>query len=132
MITPVVARALRTLLLLLGLGLALAGTAQAGCSAGDEVDVLWKGKWYGAQVLKVRSDQCYIHYHGYDNSWDEWVGPDRYSLRVGDGSPVWVAWKGKWYAAHVLRRSQNQYYVHYDGYDSSWDEWVGNPRIRNR
>jgi hypothetical protein len=45
---------------------------------GDAVSVLWKGTWYPAHVLKVQGGGRYrIHYDGYDNSWDENVGPSR-------------------------------------------------------
>lgn len=48
------------------------------CNEGDSAQVLWKGSWYPATVLKAKPDSCYIHYKGYKDSWDEWVGPDRY------------------------------------------------------
>ncbi len=45
------------------------------------VQVLWKGTWYPASVLKTRETkkgtQSFIHYDGYSASWDEWVGPER-------------------------------------------------------
>ncbi len=108
------------------------------CSVGDNAEVLWKEKWYPVVVTKVNEDQsrCFIHYTGYENSWDEWVGGDRYrsmkstSFKVGD--PVDVKWKGKWYAASILKIGENKYRIHYDQYDNSWDEWVGPDRIRAR
>jgi hypothetical protein len=44
---------------------------------GDKVEVNWKGSWYPAEVMEVSGNRCLIHYDGYDNSWDEWVGPAR-------------------------------------------------------
>jgi hypothetical protein len=110
------------------------------CSTGDRADVLWKGKWYPASVTRVNSDQsrCYIHYTGYGSNWDEWVGADRIRVHAraaaghNVGDAVMVKWKGKWYPASVLRAQGGQYYIHYDGYDNSWDEWVGHGRIRSR
>ena len=101
------------------------------CSAGDS-----------ASVLKVNEDQtrCYIKYDGYGDNWNEWVGEDRirvkgkapaeesYTFNVGD--PVEVKWKGTWYPASVLSRKGGKYKIHYDGYGSNWDEWVGNGRIK--
>ncbi len=46
------------------------------------------------------------------------------------GDHVEVQWKGDWYQAEVLEVKGNQFKVHYDGYASSWDEWVENSRIR--
>jgi hypothetical protein len=110
------------------------------CSVGDGADVLWKGKWYAAKVSRVNEDQsrCYIHYNGYGSNWDEWVGADRIRVharaaagyKVGD--PVMVKWKGAWYPASVLKSQGGNFYIHYDGYDNSWDEWVGTNRIRAR
>src|SRR5216683_3052031 len=46
------------------------------------------------------------------------------------GDRVEVQWKGDWYQANVIEVKGNQYKIHYDGYDSSWDEWVDDSRIR--
>jgi hypothetical protein len=52
--------------------------ADPGFSTGASVSVLWKGTWYPASVIKVLGGGRYrIHYDGYDNSWDENVGPSR-------------------------------------------------------
>ena len=122
------------------------GAADArACAVGDGAQVLWKGAWYPAHVLKAKDAECFIHYDGYDNSWDEWVGPDRIKVTssgapaptavaaFGEGNPVSVLWKGTWYPAHVLKAlGGDRYRIHYDGYDSSWDENVGPSRIRSR
>lgn len=107
------------------------------CSVGDKADVSWKGNWYKAKVTKVNEDQsrCYIRYDGYGSEWDEWVGQDRIRILGGGGGfavgdPVKVKWKGTWYPASVLESRNGRYKIHYDGYDSSWDEWVGGDRIK--
>src|ERR1700692_2712165 len=46
------------------------------------------------------------------------------------GDRVEVQWKGDWYQAGVIEVKGDEYKVHYDGYASSWDEWVDNSRIR--
>ena len=118
-------------------------SAYAACKVGDKADVLWKGKWYPATVRKVKGHQCFIHYDGYSRSWDEWVGPDRIrikgetaakDLKFEVGDPVVVKWKGTWYDAHVIaiNKKKNSWKIHYDGYDNSWDEWVGANRIRGK
>lgn len=50
-------------------------------------------------------------------------------LKVSDA--VEVEWNGTWYAAKILKQKDNKYYISYNGYDSSWNEWVGNERIRS-
>ncbi len=125
---------------------AWAGLAQAAtCAVGDRAQVEWKGSWYSAKVLKVKDDQCFIHYDGYGKKWDEWVGPNRIKITQAAGpgaaaqpgaiysigDPVQVQWKGSWYPAHVLAASKKgTYKIHYDGYSSSWDEWVGLSRMK--
>ncbi len=121
---------------------ATAAYAQPVCSVGDRAKVEWKGSWYPAEVIKVNEDQtrCFIHYDGYASSWDEWVGDERIQIsgasapasggafKVGDA--VEVNWKGSWYKASVLAVKGGKTKIHYDGYDNSWDEWVGPSRIR--
>jgi CHAT domain-containing protein/Tfp pilus assembly protein PilF len=46
------------------------------------------------------------------------------------GDHVEVEWKGDWYQAQVIEINAQQYKIHYDGYASSWDEWVDPARIR--
>lgn len=117
-----------------------------GASAGGAVadaEVEWNGQWYQAAVLDQQGDQTLIHYVGYDNSWDEWVGPNRIRLippgqqiqpiargqwRVGD--PIEVEWGGTWWPATVLDLNGADVKIHYDGYGANWDEWVPPSRIR--
>jgi hypothetical protein len=58
---------------------ALVGTSAAPVrAAGDRVQVEWQGRWYPAVLVEQRgSDRWFIHYEGYEDSWDEEVGPDR-------------------------------------------------------
>lgn len=46
------------------------------------------------------------------------------------GASVQVFWGGRWYPATVLKVGIDRWYIHYPGYTSSWDEWVGPARIR--
>lgn len=123
------------------LALPSAALAAPLCSVGDKAQVSWKGKWYSATVVRVDGGQtrCFIHYDGYDDSWNEWVGADRIRVqgraapvgrvyRIGD--IVEVQWKGRWYRASILAVKGDKVKIHYDGYDNSWDEWVGPGRIR--
>jgi hypothetical protein len=43
----------------------------------NQAEVEWHGTWWAAEVVKTNGDRFYIHYTGWDNSWDEWVGRDR-------------------------------------------------------
>ncbi len=46
------------------------------------------------------------------------------------GAPVMVEWHGKWWPAKVIDAKIDLWKIHYDGYDASWDEWVGPERIK--
>jgi hypothetical protein len=43
-----------------------------------DCQVEWKGTWFDAIVLKEEGDRWQIHYIGYDDSWDERVGRERF------------------------------------------------------
>lgn len=58
-------------------GSAPTGNTGGAFSTGEKVQVEWHGAWYPATVLEVGSNKWKIHYDGYDNSWDEWVEPNR-------------------------------------------------------
>jgi len=102
-------------------------------SVGDEVCVQWSvdWRWYEAQVTEVESDRVKVHYPEWGSAWDEWVTPDtvnpRYTPTVS--GKEWVEWKLGYYTATVMAESSGQYQIHYEGYDSSWDEWVKPCRI---
>lgn len=44
---------------------------------GDGALVEWGNRWWDATVLEVDDGSYYIHYVGWGDEWDEWVGPDR-------------------------------------------------------
>lgn len=46
------------------------------------------------------------------------------------GQRVQVSWKNSWYDATIIDARNNQYYIHYEGYGNSFDEWVTPDRIR--
>lgn len=46
---------------------------------------------------------------------------------------VQVLWNNKWYPASIIEAKENETYkIRFDGYSSSWDEWVGLDRIKKR
>jgi RNA binding chromodomain-containing protein/agenet domain-containing protein len=118
------------------------------CTPGDKAEVKWKGRWYPATVSQAVGNRCFIHYDGYANSWDEWVGPGRIRIISSSAPPpaavvvgtplysveeaVMVLWHGSWWPAHVLRAEANRWFIHYDNYGNNWDEWVGPGRIKKR
>ncbi len=48
------------------------------------------------------------------------------------GDKVLVEEDGKWYPATVLDVRTGEWFIHYDGYSSQYDLWVGPARIKNK
>ena len=49
---------------------------------------------------------------------------------ISPKAAVEVQWGGSWYAAEVLRVNGGLTLIHYTGWNSSWDEWIPDGRIR--
>lgn len=74
------------------------------------------------------------------SSWGEWSGSfsvdpptamntsSTGTYRVGQA--VQILWNGTWYPGHILAAADGGYQIHYDGYESSWDEWVTPDRLQ--
>ncbi|HEY3237338.1 MAG TPA: Tudor-knot domain-containing protein [Polyangiaceae bacterium] len=59
------------------------------------------------------------------------LGACKRPYRVGEY--VLVEWEGAEYPAYIVeRKGSTRYRVHFDGYDSRWDQDVGLDRIRGR
>lgn len=97
--------------------------------------------WYQGTIEKIQNDQFFIHYVGYGSSYDEWVGEDDIRIRalsssddngftVGQKVKCWDGDQEAWYSATIENVQGQQYFVHYVGYDSSYDEWVDLEEIR--
>jgi hypothetical protein len=126
--------------------------AAAKYKVGASVDVLWNGKWYDANILAVAAGEKYrIHYVGFNSSWDEWVTDARVRPKSGKsatsasiapsaspaatyavGDAVNIEWKGGWYPGKIIAIDGAKYRVHYDGYNSSWDESVTPARLKKK
>ncbi len=126
-------KALSSIALAISIGLVCCVMAFA-YNVNEKVKVEWKGGWYTATILKVDNNKYFIHYDGYGSNWDEWIGPGRMKSLAGPaysvGDSVQVKWKGTWYPAKILKAQGGQFFIHYDGYGSNWDEWVGLGRMK--
>ncbi|MEH2263762.1 Tudor-knot domain-containing protein [Nostoc sp.] len=96
--------------------------------------------WYQGTIEKIQDDQFFIHYLGYGSSYDEWVGQDDIRTRdlraaddngyaVGQKVKCWDDEQEAWYSATIQQIQNQQYFVHYADYDSSYDEWVDSDEI---
>lgn len=66
------------------------------------------------------------NHHRHDNR------NDRRNNLIPVGASVTVNWKGSWYPAKILDVNARtyEYYIKYDGWSDSWNEWVGEDRIK--
>ena len=46
------------------------------------------------------------------------------------GQRVKVEWNSEWWDASVVKVEPSSFFITYEGFDSSWDEWVGPSRIK--
>lgn len=95
---------------------------------GQKIEVLWEGKYYPAEITAVNDAFMYIHYTGYDNSYDEWVMYDR--IRTGKEIYKSIKWEGAWYPGYILEKTDTALFVTYEGYAHTWDEWVSPERVK--
>jgi hypothetical protein len=102
---------------------------------GREVEVIQNNVWYKAQLIDVRYGEHLVSYIGYNE--DEWVTDNRIrELNSSNwnenryGKKVEVLSKGKWYQARILDQRNGEFYIHYEGYSNSWNEWVTQNRVR--
>jgi hypothetical protein len=93
----------------------------------DKIEVAWEGKNYAATILKVLNDFYYIEYEGYPDD-DEWVMYDR--IYTGKETAAQINDGSSWYPGQIIEEKNGTYFIRYTGYDFSWDEWVGNDRIK--
>ncbi len=103
---------------------------------GRYVKAEWHGAWYKAEVEDADGARVKVHYTSYDHKSDEWLGPERVKepdaprFAPGDKVEAQASGSKKWYPAKVLERWEAMHLVHWDGYSSAYDEWMGPSRIR--
>lgn len=105
------------------------------------VEIKWKSAWFLGRILEKRDGKAKVHYVGWGDNWDEWVGPDRLR-KAGDykvGDVLECEWKGAYYKAKIIefkgdpgKPETNQYKITYPGWDKKWDEWVAVKRLRRK
>ena len=129
-----------------------APSSQVLWETGSKVDALdTAGTWYPATIVNERGvgdeRELLVHYKGWSQRWDEWLGVRSCRVRAAGGQlgPCGlfaVATKlevgnkvcaqdqfGDWFDAEIVDESGTgmgrQLLVHYNGWNSRHDEWVG-------
>ncbi|MDH5656180.1 MAG: hypothetical protein OEZ34_09745 [Spirochaetia bacterium] len=58
------------------------------------------------------------------------TGNDTPTLIYNVDQKVSILWNNKWYKGKILKKIGNKYFITYDGYEASWNEWVGPERLK--
>ena len=122
------------------------------------MEIDWSGMWYKGVIREVANGSFKVHYDGWSDTYDEWVGAGRLrktkdSGQTGEkkqpaekektdsskdsstfekGQKVQINWSGTWYKGSILEVSNEKYKVRYDDWGSTYDEWVGPERLRKQ
>ncbi|MDH5656281.1 MAG: hypothetical protein OEZ34_10255 [Spirochaetia bacterium] len=52
------------------------------------------------------------------------------SLTYNVNQKVFILWENEWFKGKILKKNGNKYFITYDGYEASWNEWVGPERLK--
>lgn len=124
---------MKTLRWVLAVGLSVSA-AWAAWKKGDRVEGLSYGSWYVATVIEAEPERWKVTYDGYTSSSDEWLPAakirelPKVPWKTGDRIEAYSA--GKWYPGKIVESEAARWKVTYDGYASTWDEWLKFDRIR--
>lgn len=104
---------------------------------GERAEAFVDGKYWKVKIIDADANRVKVHYIGYGDDEDAWLAPRQ--LRAYQpvlfpaGAKIQArAEDGDWYPASVLKSWYGLHFVHYDGYDSTWDEWLGPGAVRAR
>lgn len=103
--------------------------AKSSANIGVKVWVNYDGVPYLGFIVGEKTEQYQVRFYSYTNHEVEWIDKKRCAvapIRVyAPNTAVQVAWKdGKTYTGKVVQNIGTMHFVHYDGYDASYDDWV--------
>lgn len=99
---------------------------------GEKVQVIFGSKWMPATILEVSNGNYKVRYTGLSAAFDEVVTPDRVRNSKVLGRKIKASWNGTWYDATIMQINDKakKYFIHYDGWSNTSDEWVAVDRIK--
>jgi hypothetical protein len=107
---------------------------QNGFSIDQYVYALYEGNWQVGRVKKLNYDDISVEFYHYSDKKEMIIDkkfvraiqtPDYSTL-----SKVEISWEGKFYKATIKKTDGDFYFIQYDGYDETWNEWVMYDRIK--
>ena len=104
---------------------------------GSHVNVNYDGEDYLGFVEDADTKNNYkVRFYSYTNNETEWLKSNRLKkytclkdYPIGSKVKVTSSFDDKQYNAKVIKKFLCLHLVHYDDYDSEWDEWVGYRKI---
>jgi len=105
---------------------------------GKRVKVAYDGQDYLGFVEDADGKNNYkVRFYSYTNNESEWLTLNRLKsfscekdLPIGSKVSALSAYDDKWYPGKVINKFLCLHLVHYDGYDSEWDEWIAPQKIK--
>lgn len=96
------------------------------------------GDWLNASIIKIENNTVLIHYTGWPNKWDEWVGINSPRLlkqwKLGNdlqiNHRIDVKCQGKWLEAQVIKVNRDFILVRYAKPNQSLTEWIDKASYR--
>ncbi len=105
----------------------------SGIYSADYVYAHTAKKWRTARVMKTAGGTYTCQFYNYSVKEDVELSAENvrevYFPVYEVGAKVEVEWEGKYYKSTILKTDDVFMYIHYDGDDDSYDEWVMYDRI---
>lgn len=94
---------------------------------------LFEKKWQPVRILNQTNSGYNAQFYFYSDYKEVDLGTQKlkqaFFPEYKTNDKVKVSWEGKKYEATILEAKNDFYYIKYDGYDDSWNEWVMYDRI---
>jgi hypothetical protein len=107
---------------------------QNGFTSDQYVYALSKGNWKPARIKTMNYGDITVEFYDYSDKREEIVEKKFVrSIQTPDYSnltKVEVEWEKKFYKSTVKKTDGDFYYIQYDGYDETYNEWVMYDRIK--
>jgi len=101
---------------------------------GNYVFATYNGKWEIARIKGVNNDQYDCEFYFYSDKQVQQLPKEKirppHFISYKTGEKINVEYEGKWYNATIEKQDGDFYFITYNDYDHSYDEWVLYDRIR--
>jgi len=101
---------------------------------GARVEVQWEDHWFKARIIAHKDNLSKVHYVGFPQNQDEWVGQNRIRAIKSTVFPekikVEAEWNGQWWKAEIMDTRGPLHYVRFLERSKLWDEWIAGSRLR--